>query len=392
VGGDDVPAPGYHESIPVRVPTRLDWRFVALPNEFEPSSPELPPGYSSTEQRYELFVPEGYPKAKPYPLILCVPPSPGPAGWAEFEGLCRTNGVIFASPFGAGNNIPVAVRCRVVLDVLDDARRRLNIDSDRVYLAGMSGGGRIASRVAFSLPEAFAGVMPICGSYSLREEPWVRLRASERLRVVLLSGETDWLRPETEREYLPMLLAYGFRAKLVCYPGGHAMPPAETLRDAYHWLEEGLEQRRALARRFSASHMDHSPSAAEWSDALVDEALARLQFPESTPYGLLQLAGVTKRWPQSQGAARAKKILEKHEGPEGISWRTTMANERLRFALLQSRAFDAHMLTPPAPGFPASREPLWAMLKTSWRQTLKLAKGTPFAEEAQARLDALEKR
>jgi hypothetical protein len=85
-------------------------------------------------------------------------------------------------------------------------------------------------------------------------------------------------------------------------------------------------------------------------------------------------------------------MLDKYQDQEGPSWTTIMANERLRFALLQSRAFDAHMLAPPAPGFPASREPLWAMLKTSWRQTLKLAKGTPFAQEAQARLDALKKR
>ena len=66
------------------------------------------------------------------------------------------------------------------------------------------------------------------GSYSLRDEPWVRLRVAERLSVALLEGETDWLRAETEREYLPVMNAYQVRAKLITYPGGHtiARPPS----------------------------------------------------------------------------------------------------------------------------------------------------------------------
>src|SRR5262249_17990819 len=117
-----------------------------------------------------------YNASRLWPLVLCVSPGDGPCGWPDFESICRSQGVIFASPMNTGNNQPFAKRARIVLDVLDDVRRRIAIDPNRVYLSGMSGGGRVAARVAYGLPEACAGVMPICGSYSLREEPWVRLR------------------------------------------------------------------------------------------------------------------------------------------------------------------------------------------------------------------------
>jgi predicted esterase len=384
--------PGFHGSIRVMAPTRLDWQFVVKPNEFEPSSPRLPPGYTSTNQTYMLFIPSEYKASRQWPLVLCVSPGDDPCGWGEFESICRSQGVIFASPMNTGNEQPFAKRARIVLDVLDDVRRRLAIDPDRVYLSGMSGGGRVAARVAYALPEACGGVLPICGSYSLRDEPWVRLRVAERLSVALLEGETDWLRAETEREYLPTMNAYQVRAKLMTYPGGHSMPPGNVLRDAFHWVEAGLEQRRKLAQRFPFSSMAHPWSAEEWSNGLVDEGQERLASATSAPYGIVQLRGAALRWRDSAAAKRARKELDAHNRAGQPTWEQVFHDERLRFALLQSRAFDDHMLGPPPEGFPFSREPLWRMLRLSWQETQYLAKSTPYAAEAEARLDALKKR
>jgi len=384
--------PGFHGSVRVLAPTRLDWQFVVKPNEFEPSSPRLPAGYESTNQTYMLFMPPNYNASRQWPLVLCVSPGDGPMGWPDFESICRSEGVIFASPMNTGNNQPFAMRARIVLDVLDDVRRRLAIDPDRVYLSGMSGGGRVAARVAYALPEACAGVMPICGSYSLRDEPWVRLRVAERLSVALLAGETDWLRAESEREYLPIMNAYHIRAKLITYPGGHTTPPGDVLRDAFPWVEAGLEQRRKLAQRFPFSSMAYPWSAETWSNGLVDEGTARLRAPASGPYGMLQLRGAALRWRDSTAAQRAREVLDAHNRPGQPTWEQVFHDERLRFALLQSRAFDDHLRGPDPQGFPGSREPLWRMLRLSWSETLYLARSTPYAAEAEARLEALKKR
>jgi hypothetical protein len=391
-GSEKALEPGLHGAVRVLAPTRLDWQFVVKPNEFEPSSPRLPRGYESTNQTYQLFIPPDYDARRQWPLVMCVSPGDEPTGWPDFEPICRSQGVIFASPMNTGNLQPFAKRARIVLDVLDDVRRRLSIDPDRVYLSGMSGGGRVAARVGYALPEACAGVLPICGSYSLREEPWVRVRVAERLSVALLEGETDWLRAESEREYLPIMNAYQVRAKLITYPGGHTTPPANVLRDAFLWVEAGLEQRRKLAERFPFSSMAHPWTVEEWSNGLVDEGTARLATHASASYGILQLRGAVLRWRDSAAAKRARKELDAHDRPGQLTWEQVFHDERLRFALLQSRAFDDHMLGPPPQGFPFSREPLWGMLRLSWQETLYLAKSTPYAAEAEARLAALKKR
>ena len=43
----------------------------------------------------------------------------------------------------------------MVLDVLDDVRHNVLIDPDRTYIAGISGGGRIACIVGFALPGTY---------------------------------------------------------------------------------------------------------------------------------------------------------------------------------------------------------------------------------------------
>ena len=54
---------------------------------------------------------------------------------------CAKSGFILAGPRAAGNRCPIRKRVRIVLDVLDDVRRRYRTDPDRTYIAGFSGGG-----------------------------------------------------------------------------------------------------------------------------------------------------------------------------------------------------------------------------------------------------------
>jgi predicted esterase len=48
-----------------------------------------------------------------------------------------------------------------ILDILTDVKRNLRVDADRVYLTGLSMGGRGTFIVAASIPEQFAAIMPL---------------------------------------------------------------------------------------------------------------------------------------------------------------------------------------------------------------------------------------
>src|SRR5208283_2723112 len=192
---------GYQAKVKVGAPTRIDWIFAVSNRSLaSPQDGWLPKDYDSTRQQYELFVPPNYNPKQSYPVILFISPGNGPAGWKEWEPVCKQQGVIFASPYEAGNNTqPPQKRYRIVLDVLDDVRRNYNTDPDRTYISGFSGGGRVAGGIAFALPEHFGGVVPVCATGDFRDEDCLKQRMIERLSVALATGEKDFNRGECER-------------------------------------------------------------------------------------------------------------------------------------------------------------------------------------------------
>src|SRR5262249_37943755 len=173
----------------------------------------------------------------------------------------------------------------------------------------------MACVVGYSLPELFGGVLPACGADTLRHEPWLRNRVSERLSVMLLTGTTDFNRAEMERERPPLLAEYRVRTHLHVANGGHALPPPAGLAESLAWLQAGRPPRRALAQRYPASRYPaaRAPSAAEWSVALLQEGVARLQSAETHGVGLMQLVGVAERWSALPAGVQAKRLLDEYD-------------------------------------------------------------------------------
>lgn len=328
--------------------TRLDWVF-ALANQ----SPERAPdqwikGYESTEQRYDVFVPEPDTPAnaeRGFPLVVFISAGNNPAGWGAWEQVCRRHGIVFAAPRDAGNSTPMPRRVRIVLDVLDDVRRKYRIDADRTYLAGFSGGARVASAIAFALPEYFGGVIAACGGSDLRDEVWLRQRVADRLGVALITGEQDFNRGETERFRGPILSAMGVQSKVWVIAGmGHALPDSAIFAEVYEWLERQVAARRALTQKYPTARLAHDAplSREEWSDALFAEATSRLEQPETLYSGLMQLKGIVVRWDGLPAAAKAKKILQEYDARTDRPWDKEDLAEQRRYLVARARGLDAY--------------------------------------------------
>src|SRR5258708_4337530 len=166
------PPSGYTAKVTVSGPTRLDWTF-AVTNQTLAHPPAKPTGdgYDSAKQTYERFVPERKDPKKPLPAIVFVSAGDEPGGWKAFETTCKDRGFVFVGVRGAGNNVPPPKRIRIMLDCLDDVRRQIPLDADRTYVAGFSGGARMACAIGFSLPEYFGGVIPGGAGGALAQEP-----------------------------------------------------------------------------------------------------------------------------------------------------------------------------------------------------------------------------
>jgi hypothetical protein len=379
----------------VSAATRLDWTFALANQSIDPPPADWLPGdFDSRKHSYELFVPPDYSPKQVYPVFLFVSAGNDPSGWKQWEPVCKQHGVIFASPYNAGNNCPPRQRVRIVLDVLDDLRRLYRVDADRTYLSGFSGGARIACGIAFALPEYFGGLVPVCAGGNLREESWLRQRVVDRLSVALVTGETDFNRGEVERFRGPLLQEVGVRCKVWLVPKmGHAIPAGAALPEVFRWLEEALKARQDRAQRWPASRIagDASPDRANWAGALLAEAKQRLQKKETLYSGLMQLKGCLTRWDGLAAAAEAKKILLDYDARPERPWEADDLAEQRRFLIATARSLSAYATGPLSPQYVKQREQMTRQALELWQKVLADDPQSATAPEARKRIAELEK-
>jgi predicted esterase len=307
------------KEVRVAAPTRLDWQFAV--RGFGADAARLPPGFDSTRQRYQLFVPPAYQPGRTWPLVLFISPSAQPAGWAAWQKVCVKESMFFCSPLTAGNSVPAGQRTRIILDVLDDVRRHYRIDPDQTYLGGFSGGGRMACAIGFALPECFGGVIAMCGTNPVQPPTYLRHRLEEHLAVAFVTGATDVNRKETEVYMQPYFQELGIHSKLWVVPKmGHAIPPAAVVDEVQAWLAADLKRRWAdgKARPGLVLAPDEAPTAAEQARRLVETAEAELKQPERVWRGVALLQGASQRWGQTEAGRKAGRLLQGIAGDEKL--------------------------------------------------------------------------
>ncbi|MFP6762062.1 MAG: hypothetical protein VB858_00545 [Planctomycetaceae bacterium] len=383
---------GDNPGVQVTAATRLDW-MSALANQ---SPSEVPAGwlsgYDSQQQTYELSVPPAVAARKQLSLIVFIPPSARSNISRHWGTVCRKRGVLLAGVHAAGNSVDMPGRVRIVMDVLDDIRRRFPVDPDRTYLAGFSGGGRVACSIAFALPEYFGGVIPVCAGGSLRPESWLRQRVIERLSIAQLTGEKDFNRGECERLHQTEMDEIGVRCRTWVTPGlGHGIPDGNVLQAALGWLEEGLADRRRVSAEWPASSQAAALTREERAAALLAEGRLRLKTEQLFYSGLMQIKGVHVRWNDLPQAKMARQILIAAQTDSGLSWEQQDIAEQRRFLIARARAVDAYA-SGPLPGQYAQQKS--SMLKTAvqlWEQVVQDGQDASALAEAARRLPVLRK-
>ena len=385
---------GYHPKVAVSAPGRLDWTFVLGTRSLQEPPADWTPDYDAAKQHYELFVPPDHDPQKSCAAVLFISAGPRPAGWSQWRSTCQKEGILFASPYEAGNRCPFRRRVRIVMDVLDDLRRNYHLDTDRTYLSGMSGGARAACAIAFAVPEYFGGVLPVCATGDLRQERWLRHRVIERLSVAYVTGQHDFNRGEAERYRGPMQKAVGVRTRVWVVPGmGHAIPSDGTLGEALAWLEQGLDARRKLAETYPAIRIpaDQAPDRRQWSAALLAEAQQRLPSRRTTFSGLVQLKGIMARWPETPAAGRAKQILQRYAGLRQRPWAKTDLDEQRVWRVAEAQALSDYA-TGSLTGPYAEKRPEWARAAIErWQDILRRNPNAALRKEANERIASLEK-
>jgi poly(3-hydroxybutyrate) depolymerase len=148
-------------------------------------------------ERFVLYVPAQAPIFG-YGLMVFVPPwedARMPADWAQ---VMDRYGMIFVSAARSGNEQNVATRREpLAITAAYNVMQRYPVAAQRVFVAGFSGGSRVAQRLALAYPDLFRGALlnagsdPISGRGAMLPPADVFSQAQTDLHVLYLTGDRD---------------------------------------------------------------------------------------------------------------------------------------------------------------------------------------------------------
>lgn len=238
-------------------------------------------GLDLTKQRYTIREPYGYsrdPQAR-FGLYVFASPQDEDEGISVLEGTLDSRMLFYLGCEGVGNNHPRSERMgAVILGIFRMQELFPNIDPERVYVGGMSGGGRTVSTLAELRPDVVRGVVGWVGAslptaipgwsctgnqYGVSDDNYEvsidRLEPQYRVfsggpRIALITTHDDFRRTELVGIYRYGHMNHGNHIRLIVRPGGHNTYRPESLDDALRFIDEPLVD--VIRDRFEDGNVD----------------------------------------------------------------------------------------------------------------------------------------
>ncbi len=215
----EAPRRGRKGSYGVRFERRSDLGLIAevqqrygLPDEWVQQATD----YAPQAESYSVFVPEEYSEGEQWGLLVWVSPTArGDVRRQENRELLAERRLIWIGANDAGNPRPLWERIGLALDAAQEMQRYYDLDPDRLYAGGYSGGGRMAAALAMLWPEVFRGGVSWFGTAWWAPVPvpykpghsWPAAferpdrkslsRLRKHTRLSLVTGDLDFNRSET---------------------------------------------------------------------------------------------------------------------------------------------------------------------------------------------------
>jgi len=215
------------------------FRFKCSPNK--PASE-----YDLSKESYEVYVPESYQPGVPYGLIVWINAVDYGTAFEQWRSVLDKRFLIWVGANDSGNRSSTYRRIGLALDAAVNMTQRYTVDKQRIYVAGFSGGGRVASIVTMTYPKIFQGGLFLCGANYFRDIrgldgkvwygkfPLPPKLARSRSRYVLLTGDLDFNLKNTQAVFNGYQQDRFRYATYLQVPGhNHEIPNAE-------WFEKGI--------------------------------------------------------------------------------------------------------------------------------------------------------
>lgn len=235
-------------------------------------SPKPLQEYDLAKESFEVVVPGDYIEKNAHGLFVWV--SSGDKGDmpGNYAQVLAKHKLIWIGANGSGNARDPIARFGLSLDAVHNMKTLYKLDANRIYISGVSGGGRITSRMGIVYPDVFAGGFPIVGCDHYKSLPvpgekdkawaarymqptgalWKQVLVNNRF--VFLTGETDENRAQTKATYEAWKRDGIRQAHYLEVPAmGHTLPPPDWFEKGIALLDEPLKAATAKDKKTPAS-------------------------------------------------------------------------------------------------------------------------------------------
>jgi len=206
--------------------------------------------YALSKETFSVFVPDSYDGKKLHGLLVFV--NAGKSGRCpkQYHSVLKKHAFIWVGANNSGNDrSPRNARLGMALDAVHNLKKQYQIDPDRVYASGFSGGGTMCSILMYFFPDVFTGGLPMCapGCYydnamcdkffmMGKPKPEQYKLIADRSRFAVMSHAKDFnlksAQSATER-----LKRDGLPARLFRGPEAHRIANAQMLDEALTFLD-----------------------------------------------------------------------------------------------------------------------------------------------------------
>jgi len=169
--------------------------------------------YDLAAESFSLYVPSDYdPNGEPYGMVVWVSPFRDGSIPEGLKSVFDERRLIWIGPNNVGNDRHIYQRSGLALDAVENMKSAYNVDPSRIYVSGLSGGGKMAALMAVAYPELFSGGFPIIGMTTYLRVPLESspgqavarfpapapdvLSRARRQPLVIMTGSGDFNREE----------------------------------------------------------------------------------------------------------------------------------------------------------------------------------------------------
>jgi len=190
---------------------------------------------------WEVYVPDSYQSEKPAGLMVYISPSKSGEIPQRWKSVMDRYNIIWISANRSGNKVLVARRAIFAIVAPTLASKHYKIDNERIYLSGLSGGGKMAGMVAADYPHLFKGAIYTCGIESLEKHPPKQFELFKQNHYVFVTGTLDHALEKTKKVYRQYIRSGVENSKLMVIRNmTHRNPGNSDFDKAIQYLDSRL--------------------------------------------------------------------------------------------------------------------------------------------------------